>query len=643
MTDQPASGSHLKQIIAVLLLGVVLLFAIIDRYSTSDDVSAHAGADAAHLEDAHGEAGGDVTDDHGDAEAAHEHAVKAADEAGEAAEAHADDVDEAAAHDHDTHATADSHEDEAHVDEPSEVHDDHGDEHAKDHAGGHDGGHAGGGHGHHATPDVHWIWILPFALLLGSIAVMPLINMHFWEHHYPKFAIILGLITAVYYMFFFPDLAASRSAWTHEMKEYVSFIALLGSLYIVSGGIMIKVSRKATASTNTLLLLVGAIIANVVGTTGAAMLLIRPYIRINKAHIKPYHIVFFIFAVANCGGSLSPIGDPPLFMGYLKGVPFFWVTEALWPMWLVCLIILLTLFFIIDKRDHAMVDREFHEKDPGPAVQIYGFQNFLYIGLILAGVFRPSMFQMIDEGNLLMLPISREIMMGIAAVASLLSTKPYIYERNEFNYGPIKEVAILFVGIFSTMVPALNYLNINSDAMPLKTPGQYYYITGALSSMLDNAPTYLVFLETKQGQVQSQYGEEVAQLRMVLDDHVPGEIPPKPTGMDEHVLNAYDELVKYNSNKIRQSKVTDTDIRIAMMIGNQDLSLYLIAISISAVFFGACTYIGNGPNFMVKAIAESAGIRMPSFFGYVIRYALPILIPIYIVVWLLFFVLKIGM
>jgi Na+/H+ antiporter NhaD/arsenite permease-like protein len=478
--------------------------------------------------------------------------------------------------------------------------------------------------------------------LLGSIAVVPLINMHFWEHHYPKFAIVLGLVTMVYYMFFFPDLAASRSAWTHEMKEYVSFIALLGSLYIVSGGIMIKVSRKATATTNTTLLLVGAVMANVVGTTGAAMLLIRPYIRINKDHIRPYHIVFFIFAVANCGGSLSPIGDPPLFMGYLKGVPFFWVLEALWPMWMVCLAILLTIFFFIDKFDHAKARRE-HEKDPGPAVQVYGFQNFLYIGLILAGVFRPSMFQHISDGEYLMLPISREIMMGIAAVASLLSTKPYIYERNEFTYGPIKEVAILFVGIFSTMVPALNYLSYNSEQMPLKTPGQYYYITGTLSSMLDNAPTYLVFLETKQGQVQDQFGDEIGQMRELLDNHAPGQIPARPTGLDPQVLAAYDTLVKYNRSKIEKSQVTDTDIRIAMIIGNRDLEMFLIAISIGAVFFGACTYIGNGPNFMVKSIAESAGIKMPSFFGYVIKYALPILVPVYIFIWFIFFKLKLGM
>jgi Na+/H+ antiporter NhaD/arsenite permease-like protein len=588
MTDSSNNNATYKPGIALVLLGLVLASAMIYRLApAAPDVAIDAGPDHAQVES------------HVEESVPH-------DAAAEAVESHVAAVDEQV-------------KGEAHAD-----------------AG--DAGHAEGGEaGHHAVPDVSIYWMLPFALLLGSIAVMPLINMHFWEHHYPKFAIVLGTITAVYYLGFYPVLADSRSAWMHEMKEYASFIALLGSLYIVSGGIVIKVSRKATATTNTTLLLVGAVLANVVGTTGAAMLLIRPYIRINKSHIKPYHIVFFIFAVANCGGSLSPIGDPPLFMGYLKGVPFFWVLEALWPMWAVCLIILLAIFFVIDKRDHAKTDRE-HENDAGPAVQIYGFQNFLYIGMILLGVFRPSMFQHIDAGEYMMLPLSREILMLIAAVASKLSTKPYIYERNEFTYGPIKEVAILFVGIFSTMVPALNYLNHHSSDMPLKTPGQYYFITGGLSSMLDNAPTYLVFLETKQGQIQDEYGDQLGELRLALETNPPA----VGADADPLVTEAFDTLVQYNQHKVKTGAVTDTDMRIAMMIGNRDIAMYLIAISIGAVFFGACTYIGNGPNFMVKSIAESAGIQMPSFFGYVFKYALPVLIPIYIVIWVLFFVLKLG-
>ena len=594
MTDQPTPSSTHKPGLALVLLGLVLVFAIVYRLTPLDHGTSHDAGPAQEQIETQG------------ADGAGHDGLSAVD----ALEAHAP-----AAGQHDTIAAGEA-------------------EH---------GGDAGQGQeaGEHKVPDVRWYWILPFALLLGSIAVMPLVNMHFWEHHYPKFAIVLGTITAVYYLWLYPDLASSRIAWMHEMKEYVSFIALLGSLYIVSGGIVIKVSRKATATTNTLLLLVGAVFANVVGTTGAAMLLIRPYIRINKAHIKPYHIVFFIFAVANCGGSLSPIGDPPLFMGYLKGVPFFWVLEALWPMWGVCLILMLAVFFVIDRRDHAKVERE-HEKDAGPAVQIYGFQNFLYIGLILVGVFRPSMFDHIHTGEYWLLPISREVLMAIASIASKLSTQPYIYERNEFSYGPIKEVAILFVGIFSTMVPALNYLNRNSGSMPLKTPGQYYFTTGALSSVLDNAPTYLVFLETNQGQVQDKYGEEVDHLRQIIDNHAPGQPVQLPDDINPAVERGYDTLVKYNQRKIDAGNVSDADIRIAMIIGNREMAMFLMAISVGAVFFGACTYIGNGPNFMVKSIAESAGVQMPSFFGYVFKYALPILIPIYVLIWLLFFVLKLG-
>ncbi len=638
MTDPSKTSSTYKPGIALILLGIVLVFAIVYRLTPLDDgaaMSDQAAYDAAIAEvqiDAPAEGG------------------HASDKTAEHVQGVAESVEK---HLEDGAAAIDKHmaDSGAAVDGQLETMGHGGAEAAGEQAGGHGGeadgeasGEAdGGGGGQHAVPDVKWYWMLPFALLLGSIAVVPLISMHFWEHHYTKFAIGLGLVTAGYYLFFFTDLASSRAAWVHEMKEYVSFIALLGSLYIVSGGIVIKVSRKATATTNTTLLLVGAVLANVVGTTGAAMLLIRPYIRINKAHIKPYHIVFFIFAVANCGGSLSPIGDPPLFMGYLKGVPFFWVLEALWPMWAVCLIILLAIFFVIDKRDHAKIEREEHEKDAGPAVQIYGFQNFLYIGMILLGVFRPSMFEHIQAGEYLMLPISREVMMAIAAIASKLSTKPVIYERNEFTYGPIKEVAILFVGIFSTMVPALNYLNHHSSDMPLKTPGQYYYMTGVLSSMLDNAPTYLVFLETKQGQVQDKYGPEIEHLRLIIDEHKPGEPVVLTDDITPVVARGYDTLVKYNQPKIDAGTVTTSDIRIAMIIGNRDLEMYLIAISIGAVFFGACTYIGNGPNFMVKSIAEGAGIQMPSFFGYVFKYALPILIPIYIVIWVLFFVLKLGM
>jgi Na+/H+ antiporter NhaD/arsenite permease-like protein len=531
--------------------------------------------------------------------------------------------------------------------------------HAADHSG--DAAH---GEEHHGVPNVAWYWMIPFALLLGSIATMPLINMHFWEHNYKWFSYILGAIVAVYYMFIFDD-AAAPSAWIHEMMEYVSFIALLGSLYMVSGGIVINVTHKATPLANTILLAVGAIIANIFGTTGAAMLLIRPYIRMNRGHIKPYHIVFFIFAVANCGGCLTPIGDPPLFMGYLKGVPFMYTLYNLWPMWLVVNAAILVIFFIIDKLDHKKVERH-HEKDAGPGVQIFGFHNFAFIALVLFAVFRPSVFAVAGE-NPAMIPLSREVLMLIAALGSKLVTKPYIYQRNEFTYGPIKEVAILFIGIFSTMVPALNYLNNNSETMPLKTPGQYYFVTGTLSAVLDNAPTYLVFLETKRGNIDKKHAHELHIIRQLVDARTPGqniteadikavvskELKPEPgespEAFNEHIdvatkeiYGAIEMLRTYYPKQLDAHQISDSMINLAFLIGHPLMGMYIMAISIGAVFFGAMTYIGNGPNFMVKSIAESGGIRMPSFFGYILRYSLPILLPVYLLVWLLFFVLQIG-
>jgi len=441
------------------------------------------------------------------------------------------------------------------------------------------------------------------------------------------------------------------------MKEYVSFIALLGSLYIVSGGIKIDVRRKATPITNALILLNGAVIANVVGTTGAAMLLIRPYIRINRDHIKPYHIVFFILLVANCGGCLTPIGDPPLFMGYLKGVPFFWVLEALWPMWLLCCILLLIIFFVIDSRHATREDRTPPTEEGGSAVVSFtGGHNFFFIGLILFAVFQESMF---ESGFALATLWSRELLMGYAIVLSKLVTKRELYEANEFNYEPIREVALLFIGIFSTMVPALNWLSHNSDTMPLKTPGQYYFVTGSLSGVLDNAPTYLVFFATKQGNIAHHHEAELSAVRFVADQRADGQDVNDQqiiSYLQEHevesdvdlklatqeVRAAVDMVDQYYHEDMMNGTLTDNQINIAFLIGHSAMALYLIAISVGAVFFGAMTYIGNGPNFMVKSIAESAGINMPSFFGYVVRYSLPFLLPVCIIVWLVFFYFKVG-
>lgn len=491
----------------------------------------------------------------------------------------------------------------------------------------------------HAAPHASLAWSIPFILLLLSIATIPAIDHHKWEKIYPYVSIGLGSVVAAYYLFFHHELSESRHAWLHAMREYVSFIILLASLYTVSGGIVIGISRKATPITNCVLLLTGAVIANIVGTTGAAMLLIRPFIRMNREHLKPYHIVFFIFIVANCGGALTPIGDPPLFMGFLKGVPFFWTTHTLWPMWALAVGVLLLIFFVIDEVDHRKAVRS-TTIDAGPQVSIFGFQNFVFVGIILAAVFQRSVFELIDEKMWLRLPLSREALMLAAAVASKLTTKPFIYQKNEFNWGPIREVAILFVGIFSTMVPALNWLSHNADRMPLKTAGQYYFVTGVLSAVLDNAPTYLVFLETNQAQTSTRYRPQIAELIRLADDHRIGDVPMVPTTGDPLVVGAYKKLVVYNRKKVAAATVTESDVRVAMTLASPVMSAYLIAISLGAVFFGAATYIGNGPNFMVKSIAESQGIRMPTFGAYILRYTLPFLLPVLLLVWLIFFYLN---
>jgi Na+/H+ antiporter NhaD/arsenite permease-like protein len=437
---------------------------------------------------------------------------------------------------------------------------------------------------------VHPLWALPFVVLLACIAVMPLAAHRWWERHYPKVALTLAVVSAGYYLFVRRDL----EPWLHYMEEYVSFIALLASLYVVSGGVMIRVGRKATPLANTVLLVIGSILANIFGTTGASMLLIRPYLRMNRGHVKPYHVVFFIFTVSNIGGALTPIGDPPLFLGYLQGVPFWWVFERCRTIWALTLGIILGVFFLIDSLDHGKFERvRADEDDPGPAVHILGVHNFLFIGIILFAVFQTGFFDaahaLADKGFSLprvgRLLASREILMFAALVAARRFTSPEIYERNDFNWGPIREVAILFVGIFSTMAPALEYVRANADRVGIRTPGQYYFASGSLSSFLDNAPTYLTFLELK--------------------------------------LSTIDQA----ATKPEQ---------LAILVSDPRLGLYLIAISLGSVFFGACTYIGNGPNFMVKSIADSLGVKTPGFLAYVLKYALPVLIPVYVLVWWLF-------
>jgi Na+/H+ antiporter NhaD/arsenite permease-like protein len=411
-----------------------------------------------------------------------------------------------------------------------------------------------------------FISILPFVLLLGAMAAAPVFAPGWWLRHYAKVALGLGAVTAGYYFFALHDWHRLGAA----AHEYVSFIALVGSLFVVAGGIHIGVKGEATPLKNVGFLLIGALVANVLGTTGAAMLLIRPWIRMNQYRVTAHHIVFFIFIVANVGGCLTPIGDPPLFLGYLQGVPFWWVAKNCWPMWLLGVGLLLGIFYALDRKNFLRAPRTVREKETVLETwKIDGLANLFFLAVILGAVFLEKP------------PFLRETLMLAAAAGSYFTTKKSVHAANDFNFHPIQEVTVLFAGIFATMMPALAWLDHHAAALlgQNPAPGIFYWGAGGLSSALDNAPTYLGFLSALQGVTGT---ENVPSL---LASHAP----------------------------------------------------HLLAISIASVFFGAATYIGNGPNFMVKAIAGQNGVRMPSFLGFILKFSLPFLLPVLITVWLLFF------
>jgi Na+/H+ antiporter NhaD/arsenite permease-like protein len=424
----------------------------------------------------------------------------------------------------------------------------------------------------HALPDP--IMVLPFVVLLLMIATGPLFYHHFWERNYPKIAIFLGSITVLYYLIALND----THSLLHTAHEYISFIALLASLFVATGGILIKVDKKATPLLNVVILLFGSLIANVIGTTGASMLLIRPFIKINKDRIKPYHVIFFIFSVSNIGGSLTPIGDPPLFLGFLRGIDFFWFFGHIWYIWLPTLLAVIAVFYVIDSLNK---DGESDRTEYSGKIEFKGAKNLIYLLVILISVFiDPGILSWVP--NFAPLPFGiREIIMFSIVYLSFKTADKKILQANEFNFEPIREVAFLFVGIFATMIPALQLIAYEAKVYGQQlTPGIFYWATGILSAFLDNAPTFLNFLSASLG----KYAYDVNLKSQVHD---------------------FSELYPF----------------------------YLQAISIAAVFFGAMTYIGNGPNFMVKSICERAGIKMPSFFGYLIKYSIPILLPIFIIVW----------
>lgn len=435
-----------------------------------------------------------------------------------------------------------------------------------------------------------WL-VIPFVTLLLMIATGPLFYEHFWHHNYPKIAVGLAVLVVAYYLFVLNNVHQP----VHAMAEYIQFIALLASLFVASGGILIDIDKKSTPMANVTLLLIGAAVSNLIGTTGASMLLIRPFIRLNKNNIQAYHIIFFIFMVSNIGGSLTPIGDPPLFLGFLKGVPFFWTLEHNWPAWILALGLLALVFYFIDKKfGKAANDDLVEEEVYSNKFSVIGRKNFLWLLIIIISVFLdPNVLDWVPaiyyDG--MKFSFIRETIMLSVAFLSYRFADQNALKGNEFNFEPIREVAFIFVGIFGTMMPALELVGNfaqSPEGSAIITHNTLYWGTGVLSGVLDNAPTYLNFLAA----AMASQGADINNIQNVRD----------------FALDGY-----------------------------PDSSFQLLAISIASVFFGAMTYIGNGPNFMVKSIAEQNGIKMPSFFGYMIRFSLPILLPILFIIWLVFF------
>ncbi|NTW52663.1 MAG: citrate transporter [Chlorobiaceae bacterium] len=436
------------------------------------------------------------------------------------------------------------------------------------------------------------VWlVVPFVVLLLMIATGPLLYCRFWEHHHRKVSIALGAMVSLWYGF---GMAHGLSILQHTLEEYLSFIALLSSLFIVAGGILIRIGWRGSPPVNGLLLITGALLANLIGTTGASMLLIRPYLRINEGRLRPFHIVFFIFIVSNIGGGLTPIGDPPLFLGFLRGVPFFWVLGHLWLPWLLTIIVLCLIFMVFDARV-GISETAIRCKG---SIQLKGEKNFLYLGLLILSVFLdPAVIDGFPSlQRLFHLPFGiRELVMASIAVAAYKTADKEALEGNGFNFEPIREVAFLFIGIFATMIPALQLISAYArDHAGQFSVSRFYWFTGVLSGVLDNAPTYLNFLAGAAG----KFG---------LDAGNPIEVRQFAQGVS------------------------------SPSAGDASSQLYLLAISAASVFFGAMTYIGNAPNFMVRNIAAQANADVPDFLGYVFRYSIPILLPIFAVIWFVLF------
>jgi len=420
------------------------------------------------------------------------------------------------------------------------------------------------------------LWsVAPFIGMLLSIAIIPLVLPNWWDSNRNKTVLSVALSIPALSVVWSCDPALLR----HSLLDYFSFLTLLGALFVISGGIHLTGEFAGTPLVNTMFLAVGAVLANLIGTTGASMLLIRPYIRANHVRQHKRHlIVFFIFIVSNAGGLLTPLGDPPLFLGFLRGVPFHW-TFNLFPQWAFVIGILLVVFNILEqylfiKEDVETPGALAEQVQPRRRLHIEGSRNFVYLFGVMGAAILSGYFAWPKGAQ-------ESIMIGMALL-SWFTTPKRLHDANHFHLHPILEVAALFLGIFITMVPALEILGARAASMNLKQPWQFFWLSGGLSSFLDNAPTYLTFTAMASGLA----GSNVEDLRTLL-----------ASGFGERLL---------------------------------------VAISCGSVFMGANTYIGNGPNFMVKSIAERSGIKMPSF-GHYMLYSVVILIPIFIAATLIFF------
>mgnify|MGYP001254130340 FL=1 len=438
------------------------------------------------------------------------------------------------------------------------------------------------------------LWsMLPFAGILLSIALVPLVLPRFWHHHFPKVSAFWAIVFAVPFIYFFRETALYEIGHI-IIVDYIPFILLLWALFTVSGGIYVKGTLKGTPAVNVVILLIGTLLASVIGTTGASMLLIRPILRSNAWRVYKVHtIVFFIFLVSNIGGALTPLGDPPLFLGFLHGVPFFWTMNIL-PEMAFASVILLVLYFLLDSYYFRKESKTAVPEDESEPLSIEGKRNFIFLaGVIVAVLFSGS----VKLGEISVFGIHQTVenlikdaILIAMGILSLWLTGKDVRKGNEFSWAPILEVAYLFAGIFITIIPALAILKAGEQGAlywlirSVNTPADYFWAVGLLSSFLDNAPTYLTFFNSALGKFYPGMPEAQAVAGLIVE-----KIP------------------------------------------------YLAAISAGAVFMGANTYIGNAPNFMVKSIAEEAGVKMPSFFGYMFKYSIPILVVLFILITFIFF------